>query len=395
MKRLAILFLALCTAMTLAACGGGGGGGGGAANPNPAFSATDTLDAPVGATPAFSTATAVDDGAGSALDPTMVVGAADDTAAPTNLQAVVWTVTPGVAPAPTTNIAANLPTPVGTTYSRANGMNNAGMIVGEMGDPIVPAFWADSLTPAVALDLGGAVSGAAYAIDNDGGIVGETFAVAGGPATAVFWEVDELGVITGPTPLPTTGTSSSAYAVNNNLTVPEAAGEMTDLAGTHAVVWRVTDLGTDVIPPTIIEIVLPGLPTAIPALNGDAVAFSINNAGTVIGEIADADGFVHAVRWVKGTVTLENPTGYTVQDMSIGAANAINNGGRVVGIATVTTTTGTPPVATPVTGAGAWGSGGTVPILMHANLAGGQANAISNTGRAVGTVNNQAFIALP
>ena len=386
MKRFAILLLALGTALTLtlAGCGGGGGGGGGGGIANPAFTTTQDLAAPTGTTPAFSAATAVDDGAGTTLDPTMAVGAADSTLPATNLQAVAWSVTgSGTTLA---NTATPLPTPVGTTYSRANGVNDStGAIVGEMGTPIVPAFWADSATIAVTLPLGvGATSGAAYAIDNDGTILGETFAVAGGPATAVFWSTDAAGVITGPTALPTAGTSSSAYAVNNNLTAPEAAGEMTDLTGTHAVVWRVTP-ATATVPETITEIVLPGLPTAVPALTGDSIALSINNAGTVIGEMMDADGFVHAVRWVKGTGTT-----YTVQNMGLGAANAINNGGRVVGSATFTTALAT------TTGASAWGSGGVTPVLMHADLADGVAAAISNTGRAVGVKGNAvAFIALP
>jgi uncharacterized membrane protein len=384
MKRFAILLLALCTALTLtlAGCGGGGGGGGGGGIANPAFTTTQDLAAPAGTTPAFSAATAVDDGAGTIADPTMAVGAADNTLPATNLQAVTWAVTGSGATL--ANTGTPLPVPVGTTYSRANGLNDStGAIVGEMADAtsvIMPAFWADSATIAVELPLGvGATSGAAYAIEDDGAIVGETFAVAGGPATAVFWEVDELGVITGPTPLVSAGTSSSAYAINNNQIVPEAAGEMTDLAGTHAVVWRVTSPNVD--PPTITEIVLPGSAT----LTGDAVAFSINDAGTVIGEIADADGFAHVVRWVKGTGTT-----YTVQDMGIGSGNAINNGGRVVGSATFATALAT------TTGASAWGSGGVTPVLMHADLADGVAAAISNTGRAVGVKGNAlAFIALP
>jgi hypothetical protein len=392
MKRFAILLLALCTALTLtlAGCGGGGGGGGGGGVANPAFTATDDLAAP-GA--AFSAATAVDDGTGTAANPTMAVGAADGVVG-TTLQAMVWTVTPGVAPAPRTITPASLPTPVGTAYSRANGINDStGAIVGEMGSgaPVVimPAFWASSTTeavalPVVSLDIAG-VSGAAYAIDNDGAVVGEVFDNLGN-ATAVFWVADGVGPIEGPTLLPTAlgTTSSSAYAVNNNLTVPEAVGEKTDATGTHAVVWRVT-LATATAPETITEIVLPGLPTATPALTGAAVALSINNGGTIIGEMMDIDGFVHAVRWVKGT-----GTAYTVQDMGLGSANAINNGGRVVGSATTTIAT------VPTTGASAWGSGGVTPILMHANLVDGVAAAISNTGRAVGVKGNGlAFIALP
>ncbi|MEW6721349.1 MAG: hypothetical protein AB1346_12940, partial [Thermodesulfobacteriota bacterium] len=79
MKRFAILLMALGSALMLILAGCGGGGGGGAVGAgNPAFTAADTLVAPAGTTPAFSAAVAVDEGAATAADPAIAVGAADD-----------------------------------------------------------------------------------------------------------------------------------------------------------------------------------------------------------------------------------------------------------------------------------------------------------------------------
>ncbi len=56
---------------------------------------------------------------------------------------------------------------------------------------------------------------------------------------------------------------------------------------------------------------------------------AVNNAGTVAGIIAPADGSTHAVIWARstGVQPLPEPPGYTKSE-----ANAINNAGAVVGM---------------------------------------------------------------
>lgn len=372
MKRFAILLMALGSALMLiqAGCGGGGGGGGVGAG-NPAFTTVNNLAAPNLTTPAFSGAVAVDEGAGTAADPVIAVGAADNGAGA--LRAVAWQVT-GTG-ATVANTAVPL-LPAGV-YSRANGINFAGTIIGEMNTPIVPAIWRSTGLAAVAIPIGaGATSGAAYGINDAGRIVGETINAQGVP-TAVFWVADNA-TVSAPTPL-TVG-SSTAHAISNTTTIVEIVGEKTDADGTHAVVWR--DNTASIADP-IIETVLPGLLTSTPALNGESTALSINANGVIVGEITDADGFLHAVRWTKGANGI-----YTAQDMGRGTATAINSGGRVVGIA--------PTGTAGADSASAWGAGGVAPILMNAGLSGGHAYGISDSGRAAGVnAAGKAFIALP
>jgi uncharacterized membrane protein len=374
MKRFAILLVALGSALMLISAGCGSSGGGGAVNTNPAFTRAADLAAPAGTTPAFSAAVAIDEGAATAADPAIAVGAADDGAG--TLRAVAWSIVDnGTAVLSTPTV---LTTP-GGGYSRANGVNNAGVIVGEMGSPILPASWRSSALAGTPLPLGTGVTGAAYDINAAGRIVGETFDALG-VSTAVTWASDN-GVVSAP-PItlaaPAGARSSSAYAVKDATGVVEIVGEFTDAQGiARAVVWRGDNTAA------VAAIPLPGLPTATPALTGASIALSIGPDGTIVGEITDVDNFVHAVRWIKGAGTT-----YTVQNMGLGTANAINAGGRSVGAMVVP--------APAISGAGAWGPGGVTPVLMHADLADGQGSAIADTGRAVGIKSTgRAYVAMP
>jgi uncharacterized membrane protein len=352
MKRDTTLLLAFSTALTLviAGCSSGGGsstagGGGGVLDleSDPTFTTTAALTDAVAGAP-FSAAVDLNDGA-------IVAGTSDNTLG--SLRAVVWSVGASGASTP-----ALLPTAT-DVFSRANGVNNAGVIVGEMGEPAIEAvIWSTSSTAAAALPGTGAGS-AAYAVNDAGVIVGEI----GNPPVAVAWE----NAATPPTTLPSTGTSSAAYDINNGVDVTTAVGEMTDGTGTHAVAWRETG-------GIIEQIVLPGTAT----LNGTAVALSINDDGNIAGEITHSDGTVHAVRWIKG-----DGTAYSVEDLGPGSAAGINLAGRAVGTD---------------------GQGGTIwrrtaPLtpfpIGTVNPADSLGVAINTAGRAVGVNVGKAFIALP
>jgi hypothetical protein len=380
MKRFAIILLALGTSLTLtlSGCGGGGGDGGAAPEANPTFTQTAALAQVDPVTPAtFSTAVAINDDAATATDD--AVGASQPAGVGTTLQAVAWTVTPGAGTTAPTSTVTPLTVPVGTTYSRANGINNGTVadpadIVGEMdaAGAVVAAFWEDSTATAAPLDMALAASGAAYDINTAGRIVGETFATAGGPAQAVTWDTELVAATTLAVPVGTT--ASSAYAVSN-ATAAEIVGELTDATGTHAVVWKPA-----VAPATGFTATMLPAPAAPTALSGNSVALSINDAGTIAGEITDEVNAVHAVRWIKSGTT------YTVQDLGAGTAQDLNNGGRAVGQGAVTGSGAAWRATAPLT-----------PFPIGAALAADVSLGLSinNVSRVVGVKNDQAFFARP
>jgi uncharacterized membrane protein len=371
MKPNTHISLASALALTLAGCGGGsggggdGGGGGGGdppgngndngvvVEPNPTFTTTAFLqEAVVGA--AFGAATDLNDGS-------IVVGATQtiDTSPSASLRAVAWNV--NSAGGSTVEL---LPTP-SDDYSRANGVNNSGMIVGEMvdvpgGGQIVAAFWADAATEAVALQPFAA--SAAYGINDDGIIVGETYA-NGSPAAVVWFDANAL-----PLQLSTSG---AAYAISGT----EAVGEMTVGTGSHAMVWR--NPGGAIVD----AFHLPGTAT----LSGDSVALAINDEGHVSGEIVAHDGVTHAVRWIK-----VSDTEYEVEDLGPGSAAGINLAGRSVGHDGL-------GGADPERGASIWRV--TPPLdpfpIGAANPNDSQGLAINVNGWAAGVNVNRPFIALP
>lgn len=365
-----ILTLAAAMSLAIAACGGGGGGGSSAppADPNPAFATAVSLAQIAGAS--FSAGVAIN-------DDSVVVGRTDGAAAPATPQAVVWTVTVGTAPDAPTSEARLLALPaLHGPYGAANGINDSGVIVGDVevtaNGLIVPAYWPGQEALAadvVLLSLGAtATQGAAYGINSAGRIAGEV--TDAGVAQAVTWDT---ATATAPTLLPTTTpapptTASAAYFVNDN---DEIVGELTDADGVHAVVWR-----------TLAGIYGEPIRLSPPnALAGSGIALSINTAGDIVGEVEDTvSGLVHAVRW-----TPEAGASFAAVDLgpageSSGAAG-INETGRTVGhVADV---------------ASAWGQVDATPVTMHATLVDSKALAINNLEQAVGISGGQAFVALP
>ncbi len=370
MKPNTHIWLASALALALVGCGGGSGGSGAPGNgngngdgngngngvvvePDPTFATTAFLqEAVVGA--AFGAATDLNDGS-------IVVGATQtsDASPSASLRAVAWNV--NSAGDSTVEL---LPTRF-DEYSRANGVNNSGMIVGEMvddpgGGQIVAAFWADAATEAVALQPFAA--SAAYGINDDGIIVGETYA-NGSPAAVVWFDANAL-------PLQLSA-SGAAYAISGT----EAVGEMTVGTGSHAMVWRT--FGGAIVD----AFHLPGTAT----LTGDSIALAINDDGHISGEIVAQDGVTHAVRWIK-----VSDTEYEVEDLGPGSAAGINLAGRAVGHDGL-------GGVNPARGASIWRA--TPPLtpfpIGAAAPNDSQGLAINANGWAVGVDRNRPFVALP
>jgi len=320
--------LAVALALTLGLAGCGGGGGDVAANPdtdgdgipnavdalpNDATRFVDNVTVQLtGLTPpaaSFSAATAVNNSG-------KVVGYSQDAAA---IKAVRWAVN---ATTGTTGATETLNPLAGAanTYSAAYAINNAGVTVGETesgANIFVAASWAADGTTATALPLTGAAApAAAYGINNaaTAQIVGE--AMFGGRQHAVLWNSAtaapvDLGILPG-------GTFSAAYAINDNgLVVGEA-----DIAGgaTHAVAWSVSAAGVKTLGPIDLGV--------ITVADAASVAFDIDNSGRVVGESEDQAGVAHAGMWTLNS-TLQ-PAEKTDLGAN-GSASAINNTNRIAG----------------------------------------------------------------
>jgi hypothetical protein len=231
-----------------------------------------------------------------------VVGVSEDAGG--DLKAVRWTVTGAGASAP------DQLDPLGAgSYSAAYGIGEDGVVVGESakGNEIVAVAWlAGSSTP-VELSLAGfGTPAAAYGVSGSR-IVGEADGVA------VLW--DDPGA--DPVALGTLGLASgAAYAISENgLVVGEGVLEGT--GQTRGVVWALDASG------------LPGPPVVLPPIFGHVggIALGVSAAGEIAGESESASGEIHAVLWrLDGGGVPDPPI-----DLGIGSASAINGASRVVG----------------------------------------------------------------
>jgi probable HAF family extracellular repeat protein len=165
--------------------------------------------------------------------------------------------------------AIDLGTLPGDTNSEARGINNRGEVVGESyttEGPRHAVVWRDRVISALPTLRGG--DSAAYAINNDGQIVG----FAG--VHAALWEkggVKDLGRLPG-------SRSSRAYDINDR---GDVVGSSDVAFYPHATLWShgsATDLGS-----------LPG--------GTQSEARSINDNGKIVGQSYDSTGHGHAVSW--------------------------------------------------------------------------------------------------
>ncbi|WP_027713670.1 hypothetical protein [Desulfuromonas sp. TF] len=333
MKRFKLLMLiGLVTALAfgLPGCSGGGGGSdSGAANPagnsdsdgdgipnsddtlpndDTRFAAftrilLDTLDG------VFSTGVDINDN-------DQVVGLADDG---TSIKGVRWAVDADAGTAGAPAVLA----PIGENdYSAAYGNNDTGVAVGESekdGSDFVAVLWGAGETTPAELSLSGGFgpTSAAYAINNEGQIVGEALTDSG--LVAVLWNAGGAD----PVSLGTLGGAfSAAYHISDNgLIVGEAELEN---GNTSAVVWMVDATGA-----------ITHGPIALGTAGDDfisSIAFGVDNFGRVSGESETADGEIHATLWTLDPATLVPSE---IADLGVAGADssayAVNESGRIAG----------------------------------------------------------------
>jgi probable HAF family extracellular repeat protein len=201
---------------------------------------------------------------------------------------------------------------LGTGWSMAHAINDAGMVVGEfyspqIGSHIRPFLWDTASGMQDLGTLGGPYDSAAYGINSKGFVVGRASTSDRDPDHAFLYDggpLIDLGTLG--------GTSSWARGINNAGQVVGSSYTGSPFEGEHAFLWDadhgMQDLGT----------------LAGPV----SVAYGINDAGSVVG-FSYAPGGLHAFIWdsdngMRDLGTLGGP---------VSAASAINSLGHVVGVA--------------------------------------------------------------
>lgn len=228
------------------------------------------------------------------------------------------------------------------SFSNAVAINDAGTVVGfaetAAGSTFEAARWqvdaagAPTVAPEPLKPLAGNAFSAAFAVDEDGNVVGVS--AEGEAFVAVLWKAGTNDPVKLPALSP--GGWSAAYGVNpaGTIIVGEAEDAFFD---TRAVYWTVAPDGTVSDPAELpVEIFAKGTAEApLPSTFG--TANGANDLGWIVGEVADGEGTSHAVLW--------RPTGaggaYVATDLRRGGevgsvALAVNALGQVAGEAEIT-----------------------------------------------------------
>jgi probable HAF family extracellular repeat protein len=206
--------------------------------------------------------------------------------------------------------------------SRANAINDLGLIVGFRTPTYPGAPLPFVRTPAGTYDLAslGGGAGEAKGLNNAGGIVGWSALTGTGPNHAVLWgpekgRIRDLGTLG--------GANSYAEAINE---FGQIVGESETASGeTHAFLWErgsMRDLGA--FSWTYADVTYPAVVI---------LAYGINGAGVVVGKTYGRFGlYTGGFRWdpVHGMVALDDllPSGSGWQ---IFAGQAINDRGQIAG----------------------------------------------------------------
>jgi uncharacterized membrane protein len=377
MKQLRLLLIGLMVtaAISLSACGGGGGGGGGDAGSGAGggtggggTGGGGTVQTPVtntifntveltGLGGSFSAGIAINAGG-------LAVGFSDDGE---SVKGASWTVTDA-------NPAATVLSPLtDNNYSAAYGVNGSGIAVGESGATVdtvadantVAVFWSSGDAqplPTTGLVDGGA--SAAFAINDDGEIVGEAVNDAAGNTAAVYWASAAADpVVLGNLP---GGNFSSAYFIGADGRI---VGEADNGAGqTQAVVW---------VPAVGVGFQAP-VPLAAVTNQVASAAFGVDLNGRIAGEAELAGGEVHGIIW--------NANGTVAADLGANtSAQAISNVDRIVGYNAALTSNDRAAV---------WNGANTADTKSVA-VAFSQAYGVNDSTQIVGFGGSQAFAAIP
>lgn len=368
--RIGILAIVAAVALTVAGCGGGGGGvgaGGGTTNPTEVrFENAKTLEPLAGGD--MSSAVGINNAG-------VIVGLSGNAAQ--QIRGARWSIDLA-----TDNVTAavELAPLVGNAYSSAYAVNDNGVIVGESGDAadagIVAVHWPSGATASVKLTPLAAGNSAAFGVNSRGQIVGEA-TNAGGNTVPVYWP----GTGANPVALPLLagGTSGSAYFVSDDNTIVGESG--TTGGAIRAVRWEI-DPGTGAV----------GSPTELEPLAGHvkSVAMGVNKDGVIVGESESAAGEIHTVIWKEGSL-LGIPTGFDVTDLGAAgvssSAAAINDDNWIVGWSNDNNATARNAL---------WNAAGTPPTTVNADFAGtGRAMSINRNRYIVGVKADKGFVSAP
>jgi uncharacterized membrane protein len=212
----------------------------------------------------------------------------------------------------------------GHTETRADDINDAGLVVGISGPPSAPtgAVWYATGTPVTSLSglPGGSGSSRPFAINSDGHVVGVSSDGSGGTQAVIWLDPDSL-------PINLTSGADYAYAYGVSDPVSTENGNVVYVAGQRghsgdywAAIWTVSvDDGS----------------FSFEDLAGSAYAWDVNANGDVVGDIGPSKrGYLWRL------------SGGTTEALELGAlvgrgsssAHAINESGEIVGWSQVSTT---------------------------------------------------------
>lgn len=212
----------------------------------------------------------------------------------------------GITPVP-------LDTLVDAGFSSAYHMNNQAQIVGQSwtGTSDHAVRW-DGTTITDLGTLGGTSSSADDISESGDIVVGRAQTTNDEAERAVYWDnvgIHDLGTLG--------GTNSYSLIMNDSHQIIGASALPGDEAN-HAVLWNGLDAD----------------PVDLGSLGGDSIAWFINNAGTIVGESALADGSTHATLWQDGTLIDLNeylPSELRAAGWYLQSAQSINEHGVIVG----------------------------------------------------------------